>query len=68
MSGGIQKWTVPATGTYEIEIAGAKGGGEKGYGAVQVLDINLTKSEKLNIVVGQRGSSDDSSRGGGGGG
>ena len=68
VSGGIQKWTVPATGTYEIEIAGAKGGGEKGYGAVQVLDLNLTKSEKLNIVVGQRGSSDDSSRGGGGGG
>ena len=68
VSDGIQKWTVPATGTYEIEIAGAKGGGEKGYGAVQVLDLNLTKSEKLNIVVGQRGSSDDSSRGGGGGG
>lgn len=68
VSDGIQKWTVPATGTYEIEIAGAKGGGEKGYGAVQVLDLNLTKSEKLNICVGQRGSSDDSSRGGGGGG
>ena len=67
VTSGIQEWTVPLDGTYEIKIAGA-GGAAGGSGAEQVLDLNLTKSTILKICVGQKGTTSYPSQGGGGGG
>lgn len=61
---GIQLWTVPQTGLYEFEIAGAAGGSNTqaspnllgGYGAYIKTRINLTISQKIAIVVGQMGT------------
>ena len=70
LSGGYQTWTVPATGTYLIEIAGAAGGGDPnyapGYGAYMSGEFTLTAGDELTIVVGQVG--DVGGQGGGGGG
>lgn len=71
---GIQIWTVPKSGTYEIEVVGAQGGGSAAndcYGAKCIGRFSLTKSDKLKILVGQKGG--DSTTGcftavGGGGG
>jgi hypothetical protein len=72
---GIQEWTVPATGTYQIQAAGAEGGSKNttpgGIGAVITFNVNLNKSEIISIVVGQSGidataSSSDGASGGGG--
>ena len=64
---GIQIWTVPVTGTYEIEVAGAKGGdvpnvswmgqggGEGGRGAMTSGRQSLTAGARLWLVVGQSG-------------
>jgi hypothetical protein len=77
---GIQEWTVPATGTYTIEVWGAEGGdgasqyapGDGGKGARMKGDFSLVKDEKLLIVVGQSGQSGAAAPtayyGGGGGG
>ena len=52
---GYQKWTVPATGFYRIEAAGAAGGGSNGGGgALMVGDFELNEGERLVIVVGQQ--------------
>ena len=62
---GIQEWTVPATGTYTIEVWGAEGGsGDKQYtndtdrrggkGARMKADFSLTQGDVLKIIVGQR--------------
>lgn len=69
---GVQKWTVPATKTYAISLAGARGGmatwnsnvvsGRKVSG-----NMSLTKGDVLYIVVGQRGGDIDYQGGGGGG-
>lgn len=55
---GIQEWTVPYSGVYEIT---AKGGGFNYYkntvgGAIMKGKVHLTKGEVLKIAVGQRGS------------
>ncbi len=71
---GIQRWTVPADGTYRITCAGAMGGrgtyGEGGTGAEIRADFTLTRGEILNILVGQEGTDGYYSDylGGGGGG
>lgn len=73
---GYQLWTVPKTGTYKIEAAGARGGygyaGTSYYGQGRIISGNavLTKGDKLIVVVGQSGQdrTADSSNGGGGGG
>jgi hypothetical protein len=68
---GIQEWTVPATGTYSISLAGAKGGGSNGgKGARLSGDFELTQGQVLKILVGQMGISYGSNTysGGGGGG
>lgn len=69
---GIQLWTVPKSGTYEIEAVGAQGysPNNDSYGAKCIGRFSLTKSDKLKIAVGQRGSSGSSGCGGalGGGG
>ena len=64
---GIQEWTVPASGTYRVEAFGAEGGAGSaqsgGAGAKVIGEFNLSKSEEINILIGQKGND-----GGGGGG
>jgi hypothetical protein len=73
---GIQEWTVPATGSYTIRVAGAKGGDAKGYtgGSGRTVDatFTLTQNQVIKILIGQSGLSATSSAqnvgsGGGGG-
>lgn len=58
---GIQEWTVPQTGIYEIEASGAAGGvpydstGRIGLAAIVTAAYELTQGQKIRIVVGQRG-------------
>tara|TARA_R110000850_G_scaffold212195_1_gene337938 strand:+ start:319 stop:1248 length:930 start_codon:yes stop_codon:yes gene_type:complete len=76
---GIQEWTVPVSGTYEIEVYGARGRGaigtyDTGYygkGARMKGRFSLTKSQIVKIVVGQEGilgGNNEFNYGGGGGG
>jgi hypothetical protein len=82
---GFQLWTVPITGTYTIKAYGANGGGlnthsysnngsqptRGGFGAWTQGNFNLTKGEKVLIIVGhigREGSSFNSTASGGGGG
>lgn len=57
VSGGIQTWTVPKTGTYRITAYGAQGSpataSSGGVGAVIQGDFSLTEGEKIDILVGQ---------------
>ena len=52
---GIQEWTVPTTGTYQIEVTGAQGGSNPdpgrngGYGAKMIGDFNLLDN-KVQIL------------------
>ena len=59
---GIQLWTVPATGQYDINIAGAGGGRSygnedqrEGYGAVFDTSVILQRGDIYRILIGQRG-------------
>ena len=67
---GIQRWTVPQTSTYRIEVAGGCGsaynaaGNNRGYGWRLRGDFALTQGTIINIAVGQAGTGN----GGGGGG
>ncbi len=70
---GIQEWRVPVTGNYNIQAFGAKGGdtsslGTGGLGASVSINVKLTKSDIIKIVVGQKGTSTPNNSGGGGGG
>ncbi|WP_027084142.1 glycine rich domain-containing protein [Cohnella panacarvi] len=72
-SGAIQNYTVPYTGTYNVETWGAQGAtGTGGYvsgkGAYSKSVVSLTKGEVLQILVGGQGSNSGSHSGGGGGG
>ena len=57
MNNGYQTFEVPSDGTYEIEVAGARGGDGychgPGDGYVLRSDFTLQEGELLNIVVGQ---------------
>jgi hypothetical protein len=74
---GYQLWTVPATGTYEIVAAGARGQTSNSsnpgtpFGAVMRGRVSLTQGSTLEMVVGQLPNSGatatDSNAGGGGG-
>ena len=74
VGGGIQNWTVPATGTYTIEavgaagITGGSGSGVGGLGAYIKGEFSLTEGEVIQILVGQKGIRDGTYAGGGGGG
>ncbi len=73
VSGGIQTWTVPATGTYRIKATGAQGasaaeGHVGGRGASIVGQFNLVAGQTLKLAVGQQGSGQSSGSNGGGGG
>ena len=75
VSSGIQIWTVPKTGTYQITSAGAQGvpatSISGGLGAIMQGTFALTQGEKYKILVGQTsvtyaGREGLSSAGGGG--
>lgn len=74
VTGGIQSWKVPGTGTYTIDLYGAKGGSTTastifsgGQGARVRSTITLTEGHVLKILVGQIGGSFGYTGGGGGG-
>jgi len=61
---GIQKWTVPKSGVYRIQAAGAPGGrgsdfasnqGIPGSGAILSASFYLNKNDIVYILVGQKG-------------
>lgn len=60
---GIQEWTVPTTGDYLIEAAGAQGGDhlytvdpeDGGLGAVMAGRFSLVEGQILYLIVGQQG-------------
>ena len=56
-TGGIQTFTAPVSGTYQLTAYGAQGGNspgrvEGGYGGYATGRVNLTKGQILYIVVG----------------
>lgn len=69
---GYQLWTVPASASYRITAAGARGGnggpGTSGTGAIMAGTFSLTAGSVIKILVGQQGVSfnNGSSSGGGG--
>ncbi len=57
---GFQIWTVPANGTYEIEVAGSRAGRPNGSnlelygrGAIVKGNYQLTQGQKVIIITGQ---------------
>lgn len=71
-TGGLQAWTVPTTGIYQITTYGAQGGGGNnftgGLGGMMSGDFSLTAGELLSIEVGSAGATGTATAGGGGGG
>ena len=74
---GIQRWVVPSTGSYMIEVSGAQGGpgatyavGNPGNGSYMKGTFQLNANDVIHILVGQKGSytSYSNNYGGGGGG
>jgi hypothetical protein len=72
---GYQDWTVPVSGIYQFNVAGASGfdgtgAGGAGLGAIVRGRVALTKGETITIAVGQRGEAPRSGTlyGGSGGG
>src|SRR5690606_30470331 len=67
--GGIQEWTVPYTGTYRIEAAGASAHMRQGgSGAKMRGDFQLTAGQVIKILVGQNPQPFDGNNGSGAGG
>jgi hypothetical protein len=68
VTGGIQSWTVPITGTYTITAVGAAGGGGATAGKPASMrgDFSLTQGAVIKILVGQLGTSNYGGGGGGG--
>lgn len=69
---GIQRWTVPQTGTYEITTYGARAGlasdaADPGAGAVIQAELSLEEGEELHVAVGQTGVDGEINTGAGGG-
>lgn len=59
VTGGVQYWTVPATGSYTVETWGANGAASSaarvGKGAYVKGTFTLTQGEIIRIAVGQQG-------------
>ncbi|CAB3983863.1 Hypothetical predicted protein [Paramuricea clavata] len=74
LTNGIQYWTVPHTGTYEIKTVGAAGeydthgSAARGRGAYMRGEFELNKGDVLKILVGQEGGINSASHSSGGGG
>jgi len=68
VTGGIQSWTVPVTGTYTITVVGGGGGGGATGGKPASMrgDFSLSQGAVIKILVGQLGTSDYGGGGGGG--
>jgi hypothetical protein len=66
VTGGIQSWVVPFSGTYTITATGAGGAGSGGRPASMTGDFSFTQGSVIKILVGQLGSV-GYGRGGGGG-
>ena len=72
---GIQRWTVPRTATYRIDVAGATGnaygtgdpGTRRGFGYRLQGNFALTQGQIVQIAVGQGGRGASGGGGGGGG-
>lgn len=70
---GIQIWKVPGTGTYTLDVYGAKGGNfttngnTAGQGARVQMTVTLTEGHQIKILVGQPGGIYGYTGGGGGG-
>jgi hypothetical protein len=73
VSNGIQKFTVPKTGTYRFTVKGAKGGNTSnaanagGSGATVIGSVQLIKNQIIDILVGQKGAANTDGVGGEGG-
>ena len=69
---GIQRLTIPRTGTYSIKVRGAAGGDGQtkigGKGVEFTVEGGFAHSQKILIVVGQKGNQAPSHGAGGGGG
>ncbi|GAB5388734.1 MAG: hypothetical protein Alpg2KO_17020 [Alphaproteobacteria bacterium] len=61
---GYQLFTIPATGTYTIEAAGAGNNGDAYEGARLSAQFDLTQGDQLLIAVGQMGANDTDGSGG----
>lgn len=62
---GLQQWTTPTTGLYDVEVCGASGGDyatKGGKGAKVHGSVRLQQGTQLTLLIGQSGE------GGGGGG
>ena len=76
LASGIQNWTVPSSGEYQIEAIGASGGYDtkansrqyRGRGARMIGTFSLIKGEIIQILVGQEGGINNASYTSGGGG
>lgn len=73
VSSGMQLWTVPGTGSYTLDVYGAKGGNftagvyTPGQGARVQMTVSLTQGQQIKILVGQPGGIYGYTGGGGGG-
>lgn len=66
-TGSFQTLTVPSTGTYELLVNGAQGGGTNGgRGAKVTATFELNAGDELIIMAGHRGGSITGAAGGGG--
>ena len=68
---GMQRWTVPESGLYTIEVRGAQGGNSNNYqggnGAILRADFELEQGDDYLVLIGQRGINGGSGGGGAGG-
>jgi len=74
VTGGIQSFTIPNTGLYQLDVYGASGGNPANYttrlgglGSRMRGDFMLTGGDVLQILVGQQGGNGTGGSGGGGG-
>lgn len=71
VTSGVQRWTVPSTGTYQITTVGAGGTagsvGAGGRGASISGTFTLTEGQYVYLIVGQKGTANAYVGGGGGG-
>ena len=55
-TGGVQSFTVPCKGTYQLQVYGAQGGNNGGKGGYSVGNVTLNANTVLYVVVGGAGT------------